>query len=179
MKKLKSIITSTSTFFFFTASNNQKITWDQLLHINAPLHKKPKEKKNREKKEKKARDASAASSSNPSNQWFTKLCMLSLLRGFSVTLSGYAILSITLTVFHKAEKLRSRCGVQISSYITGPDPGMNLWRQKAHRMCLFKKKNYLKTVTLKPFLCVFSLFTFMLNISQPAELFLLYFIYLL
>lgn len=102
-------------FFFFTASNNQKITWDQLLHINAPLHKKPKEKKNREKKERKARDASAASSSNPSNQWFTKLCMLSLLRGFSVTLSGYAILSITLTVFHKAEKLRSRCCVQISS----------------------------------------------------------------
>lgn len=101
--------------FFFTASNNQKITWDQLLHINAPLHKKPKEKKNREKKERKARDASAASSSNPSNQWFTKLCMLSLLRDFSVTLSGYAILSITLTVFYKAEKLRSRCGVQISS----------------------------------------------------------------
>lgn len=110
--------------------------------------------------------------------------MLSLLRGFSATLSGYAILSITLTVFHKAEKLRSRCGVQISSYITGPDPGMNLWRQKAHRMYLFKKKKKerksdLKTVTLKPFLCVFSLFTFMSNISQPAELFLLYFIYLL
>lgn len=40
-------------FFFFTASNNQKITWDQLLHINTPLHKKPKEKKKREKKEKK------------------------------------------------------------------------------------------------------------------------------
>lgn len=102
-------------FFFFTASNNQKITWDQLLHINTPLHKKPKEKKKEKRKKKKARDDSAASSSNPSNQWFTKLCMLSLLRGFRVTLSGYAILSITLTVFHKAEKLRSRCGVQISS----------------------------------------------------------------